>query len=414
MRHRHLITSLAIVGGLLLSSTADAATPTTSLVSGVANATLPGASDDAAVTPDGRFVVFATTAALLPEDTDGVSDVYRLDRTTGILINVLPNVAFPVSQPDVDASGSKVVYRLEISATFGGLYTSDLTTGVIRLVTFSPAVPPFPEIQPIHNGQSTEPAISDDGSTIAFRTLASDMISNDTNNRADVYTQAFGGGQFRRASVGTGGTQATGPIEGSMRPQLSANGQIVTWQSTATNLGALNGTHVYVRNTATLVTTLITTAVATEPSISGDGRFVAFTSTAALTAGDANGLADVHVIDLARSTPPITRVSGTATTLGNGASDQPSIAPDGSAVVFRTAASNLVRGDTNGVADIVSVNRTTALFIRLSVSSAGTLANGASSNPAAFNGGGAAFTTLATNLGGTDTNNATDVYASTL
>ncbi|MEQ1703449.1 MAG: hypothetical protein ABMA25_25355, partial [Ilumatobacteraceae bacterium] len=176
MRHRHLITSLAIVGGLLLSGTADAASPTTTLVSGVANATVAGASDDSAVTPDGRFVVFSTFAALLPDDTDGVSDVYRLDRTTGTIINVLPNVPMPVSQPDIDASGNRVVYRLEMNSAFGGLYTRDLTTGVIRLITFSPAVPPFPEIQPIHNGQSTEPTISDDGSTIAFRTLASDMI----------------------------------------------------------------------------------------------------------------------------------------------------------------------------------------------------------------------------------------------
>lgn len=404
--HRQLITSLAIAGVLLLASTADAASPTTTLVSGSVNATLPGASDDAAVTPDGRFVVFATIAALLPDDTDGVSDVYRLDRTTGTLINVAPNVTVPVLQPDVDASGTKVVYRIEMNATFGGIHVRDLTTNTIRLVTFSPAVPPFPEIQPIHNGQSTEPTISDDGSTIAFRTLATDMIPNDTNGRADVYTQAFGGGPFRRVSVGTGGTQATGPIEGSMRPQLSANGQIVTWQSTATNLGAGNGTHVYVRNTATLVTTLITPAVATEPSITADGRFVAFTSTAALTTGDTNLVADVHVIDLGRSTPPIARVS----LGGNGASDQPSIAPDGSAVVFRTLANNLVRGDTNGAADIVSVDRATAVFTRLSVSSAGTQGNGASSNPAAINGGGAAFTTLATNLGGTDTNNATDVY----
>jgi Tol biopolymer transport system component len=285
----------------------------------------------------------------------------------------------------------------------------DLTTNTTRLVTFSPALPPFPEIQPTHNGQSTEPTISDDGSTIAFRTVASNIIPNDTNGRADVYTQAFGGGPFRRVSVGTGQAQATGPLEGTMRPQLSANGQIVTWQSTATNLGALAGTHVYVRNTATLVTTLITPGNATEPSISADGRFVAFTSTAALTTGDTNLVADVHVIDLGRSTPPIVRVSGN----GNGASDQPSIAPDGSAVVFRTAANNLMR-DSNGVTDIVSVNRTTAVFTRLSVASNGTQANGASSNPAAINGGGAAFTTLATNLGGTDTNNATDVYVSTL
>lgn len=412
MRHRHLITSLAIVGGLLLADTAAAASPTTTLVSGVGNATVSGASDDAAVTPDGRFVVFATLAALLPDDTDGVSDVYRLDRTTGTIINVAPNVTVPVLQPDVDASGNRVVYRIQLDAGIGGIHVRDLTTNTIRLVTFSPSLPPFPELQPIHNGQSTEPTISDDGSTIAFRTVASDMIPNDTNGRADVYTQAFGGGPFRRVSVGTngaGGTQATGPIEGSMRPQLSANGQIVTWQSTATNLGALTGTHVYVRNTATLTTTLITTAAATEPSISADGRFVAFTSTAALTTGDTNLVADVHVIDLGRSTPPIVRVSGN----GNGASDQPSIAPDGSAVVFRTAANNLMR-DSNGVADIVSVNRTTAVFTRLSVASNGTQANGASSNPAAINGGGAAFTTLATNLGGTDTNNATDVYVSTL
>src|SRR5438128_1409548 len=114
------------------------------------------------------------------------------------------------------------------------------------------------------------------------------------------------------------------------------------------------------------------------PAISGDGRFVTFASAASnLVTGDTNGAVDIFVVD--RTTGAVSRVSASSTaTQANGASLSPAISGDGRFVTFASAASNLVTGDTNGAVDIFVVDRTTGAVSRVSVSSTGTQANGAS------------------------------------
>src|SRR5207244_1451712 len=93
-------------------------------------------------------------------------------------------------------------------------------------------------------------------------------------------------------------------------------------------------------------------AHSSHPSISADGRYVAFQSYATnLVLGDDNGYIDVFVRD--RQTGQTTRVSVDSAGLqGNDYSDSPSISADGSYVAFHAAASNLVPGDTNGKEDV--------------------------------------------------------------
>src|SRR5213595_159425 len=88
------------------------------------------------------------------------------------------------------------------------------------------------------------------------------------------------------------------------------------------------------------------------PAISADGRFVAFASYASnLVPGDTNGVADVFVHD--RQTGTTKRVSvNSAGTQGNGGSGSPAISADGRFVAFSSYATNLVPGDTNGVVDV--------------------------------------------------------------
>ena len=114
------------------------------------------------------------------------------------------------------------------------------------------------------------------------------------------------------------------------------------------------------------------------PSISADGRFVAFESLASnLVPGDTNGVGDVFVHD--RQTGTTERVSvSSAGTQGNGDSAVPSISADGRFVAFVSVASNLVPGDTNGRLDVFVHDRQTGTTERVSVSSAGTQGNGAS------------------------------------
>jgi hypothetical protein len=147
--------------------------------------------------------------------------------------------------------------------------------------------------------------------------------------------------------------------------------------------------------------------------ISETGQFVAFVSSASnLAAGDTNGVSDVFVHD--RSAGTTTRVSVSSTgAQANGASGPADISADGRFVAFQSAASNLVSGDTNGVSDVFVRDRQTGSTTRVSVSSSGAQANGASSTwdlAISADGRYVTFSSAATNLVSGDTNVAADVF----
>ena len=147
------------------------------------------------------------------------------------------------------------------------------------------------------------------------------------------------------------------------------------------------------------------------PDVSADGRYVAFQSFASdLVAHDTNRAFDVFVRD--RKSSRTTRVSVSSTgRQGNGGSVEPSISTGGRFVAFASDASNLVRGDTNGTADLFVHDRVTGKTTRVSVSSRGGQANGESAGATvSASGRFIAFTSDATNLVAGDTNRATDVF----
>src|SRR3989440_5054627 len=147
------------------------------------------------------------------------------------------------------------------------------------------------------------------------------------------------------------------------------------------------------------------------PSISADGRFVAFYSSAAnLVGGDTNGARDVFVLD--RKTGKTTRVSvDSHGAQGNGDSEGPSISTDGRFVAFYSLASNLVAGDTNGVRDVFVRDRKTGKTTRVSVNSHGAQTKRQSIvRSISADGRFVAFYSAATNLVGGDTNAAGDVF----
>ncbi|MGI8686577.1 MAG: TolB family protein, partial [Acidimicrobiales bacterium] len=157
------------------------------------------------------------------------------------------------------------------------------------------------------------------------------------------------------------------------------------------------------------------------PSISADGAFVVFHSTATnLVAGqiDANGFEDVFLFE--RATGAVTLVSHTpasATTTANGSSFEPSISADGAFVAFESSASNLVAGqiDANNDTDVFLLQRATGAVTLVSHTPAGaaTTANGYSVNPSiSADGAFVAFHSVASDLvaGQSDANNANDVF----
>src|SRR5262249_27327165 len=118
------------------------------------------------------------------------------------------------------------------------------------------------------------------------------------------------------------------------------------------------------------------------PSLSGDGRYVAFWSRASnLVPGDTNSREDVFVKDL--WTGAVVRASPTAGgSQANGGSDTPALSADGRYVAFRSGASNLVPGDTNGAADIFVKDLWTGAVVRASTAAGGSQANNGSLPPA--------------------------------
>jgi len=249
------------------------------------------------------------------------------------------------------------------------------------------------------DGTSRNPSLSSDGRCVAFESYATDLVPGDTNGQRDVFVHdrdADGNGIFdeagpgktrtTRVSVKSDGSQATGGP--SDDPSISSDGRYVAFHSEATNLvagdtnskpdvfvhdrdadgngifdeagpGKIRTTRVSVRSNGTQVS-----GNCKEPSISADGRYVAFHSDVTdLVPGDTNTTWDVFVHDrdpdgdgifdeagAIRTTRVSVQSDGTQGTGGD--SESASISPDGRYVAFHSWSTDLVPGDTNSQRDI--------------------------------------------------------------
>src|SRR3990170_5617 len=225
------------------------------------------------------------------------------------------------------------------------------------------------------NNSSYRPSVSSDGRYVAFDSLAGNLVTGDTNGYSDVFVYDRQTGLTQRVSLTSGGVQGNNH---SYRPSLSSDGRYVAFDSLAGNLvtGDTNGySDIFVHDRQTGVTQRVSLTSggvqgnnhSYRPSISSDGRYVAFDSLASnLVTGDTNGYSDIFVHD--RQTGLTQRVSLTSGGVqGNNHSYRPSISSDGRYVAFDSLASNLVTGDTNGYSDIFVHDRQTGLTQRVSL-----------------------------------------------
>jgi Tol biopolymer transport system component len=272
------------------------------------------------------------------------------------------------------------------------------------------------------NGNSGSSVLSADGRYVAFTSAASNLVSGDTNGVDDVFVHDRQTGQTTRVSIASDGTQGNAA---SHHPSISGDGRYVAFVSTASNL-VLDDTNgfvdVFVHDRQTNQTTRVSVAsdgtqsnenliISLLISISVDGRYIAFSSSATnLVLDDTNGFTDVFVHD--RQTGQTTRVSGGYdSTQANGDSVDPYLSADGRYVAFDSGASNLAPNDTNSEVDIFVHDRQTGETTRISVSSDGTQADGDSVYPStSADGRYVAFTSFAGNLVANDTAGSTDVF----
>jgi Tol biopolymer transport system component len=269
------------------------------------------------------------------------------------------------------------------------------------------------------NGRSFVPAISGDGRFAAFYSDASNLVSGDTNDARDVFVRDRQTGETSRASVGASGAQADGD---SFEPSLSADGRFVAFSSAASNLvaGDTNGADdVFVRDRQANTTTRVSLATgggepndgSSSPSLSGDGRYVAFVSDATnLVPGDTNGNRDVFVFD--RQTGTTARASvDSAGVQANIDSATPELSADGRFVAFTSFSDNLVAGDTNESSDVFVRDLQAGTTTRASEYQGGSEADFDNLRPAiSADGRYVAFDSDAANLAWGDTNDAFDVF----
>lgn len=285
------------------------------------------------ISADGRYVVFTSQNALVPEDTNGYLDVYLRDRQSG-------------------------------------------TTTLVSVT----------HLGGISNMPSSNPVISADGSAVAFVSPASNLVSGDTNNTFDVFVRDLAGGATTRISVGTGNVQGTGASGLHTRAAISDNGRFVTFYSSAANLvagdtNARDDIFRHDRVTGTTVRISISTggtesdADCIHPVISGDGTKVAFVSTTNQFGANPQFRPQVWLRDVTDSTTELITKDGTGTA-GNGSSYYPDLSFDGRYVVFESGSTNLV-SPVGGADSIFRRDRQTGQNTVVSLTVTGSYTTGA-------------------------------------
>ena len=216
------------------------------------------------------------------------------------------------------------------------------------------------------NGPSLFPAVSEDGRFVAFRSEATNLVADDVDSERDIFLRDRQTGQVTLISRATGPTGVKGN-RASFNPRISASGRFVVFRSNANNLVPEDTDQledVYVRDVQANTTTVVSraaTAVGAKgnggsfnPSISADGRYIAFRSEATnLHPEDLDTVPDVYVRDMQTNELTLaSRASGATGAKGTVSSEFPVISADGSRVAFRSESPNLHPDDIDGIEDI--------------------------------------------------------------
>lgn len=267
--------------------------------------------------------------------------------------------------------------------------------------------------------RSNFPAISANGRVVAFESSADDLVPGDTNFSKDIFVRDLDAGTTTRVSVSSAGAQGN---HHSVDPTISDDGRYVAFSSRASNLVAgdnnfLEDVFVHDRDTGT--TTRVSLgllgaqldAYAFQPFISPDGSCVAYTSAATnVVAGITNSDFDIFLRDLGSGATTRVSVSSVGAE-GDANSLEPALSQDGQIVTFYSLASTLIGTDTNGQPDVYVHDVASGQTTRVSESTAGMQGNSYSQFPRiSADGRYVAFESRATTLVPNDLNSADDVF----
>jgi Tol biopolymer transport system component len=393
------------------------------------------------ITRDGRYIVFTSAASNLgPTDTNGADDIYRKDLRTGAVVLVSANSSGVQGNgssiaPVVSTDGNYVAFysdatNLVSNDTNGKLdiFLRDISGGRTILVTHAVGSTASA------NADSLQECISSDGRYVSYYSFASDLVGTDTNGRADAFvfdrtTDTNTCVSVSSASVqGNDTTYEAATLTG---PPISDDGRFIAFVSAANNLvaGDTNSADdIFVRDTVLGTTARVSVdasgtqgnADSRSPTISADGRWVAFGSGASNLVPSDTSPFDYFVKDL--KSGAVDRVSvSTGGGQGSGGgghlspTDFPWISADGRFVTYGHSYTNLVPGDTNGKTDIFRHDRWLVRTERQSVDSSGNQGDDHSTfSSIAVDGTKTIFSSSATDLVASDTNAASDVFLRTV
>jgi Tol biopolymer transport system component len=293
----------------------------------------------AAISADGRFVAFVTYSQLVSADTNDWSDVYVLDRARQhVTLESADTERYTgdTSRPGISRDGQYVVLeRADV------IVLRDRNNRVTRII-----------------GEGSQPFITENGRIVLFAAGTADSVTDiDANGkRSDIYSHDLSDGRTRRLSVEL--KELDAPVASSVHPAASSDGRYVAFSSRLQVDGKRpQAPQVFVRDTELNVTRRV--GAGWEPSLSGDGRFVAFV-------GLERQLPHIFLADLETGTTRIITNSARRG-LANGASAKPKMSSDGRFVAFQSEASDLVADeDFNLLWDVFVFDRTTGAMARVS------------------------------------------------
>ena len=330
------------------------------------------------ISANGRFVAFASFSSriLVEGDGDRGEDIYLHDRKKGKTVRVSRELNGPPAQspewsallPSISGNGRFIAFVSDSDALVENddndmfdVFLYDIRKGTTTLVSRGvDGTGANDDACSEIGNRCAPPSLSKNGRFVVFISDASNLVEGDTNGTADVFLFDRKTETTSRVSVGVGGEESNGR---SFVARISANGRFVAFGSVATNLvlDDTNGTRdIFVRDLKKGTTTIVSVASSGEqsdrlsrlPSISANGRFIAFSSFAGnLVDGDTQSGVEVYVHD--RKKGRTTKVSVDASGAdGDLPSDRASISANGRFVSFESSATNLVEGDANGETDI--------------------------------------------------------------
>ncbi|MBN8739203.1 MAG: hypothetical protein BGP24_09465 [Lysobacterales bacterium 69-70] len=327
-------------------------------------------ADSPFISADNTWVALRTAQEFFPaSDSNGKPDVVMTDPVNFLFFRASTDssgaqvtagtVLGPVT---LNSNGTLVVFRATDTTLTAGdtngfedVFLKNRSTNATTMVSTTAAGVPG-------NGDSTQSMISDDGTRVAFASLATNFAPDDTNGVADIYVKQLGDGSLVRASSAADGTQGNGA---SSEPSISSDGRYVTFLSAANNLvaGDDNGRiDVFLKDLTTGTVTRLNTSTTGQPgsggdctnaAISGNAQWAGFVcAQAGLADGVAAGKALAYVKNLQTGYLHLVSVAPTGAPSNAPVAAGPHAVANDGRMVFSSTANNLVPGDVLNYSDV--------------------------------------------------------------